>query len=176
VQLPLYGRTDDREPAVNTNQTNQTNRESERGDIGVRGFYNDRRMAIFDVRITDVDNVSSTRSRRTPEACLLNHEKEKTKRYGDACTQMRRDFVPLVFSADGLHGAQTSAAVKRLSSLLAKKWSTAYSVTCGYVRSKLALSLARSLTMCVRDPRDPTSTYLAEVPVVDAAGLAAYHL
>ena len=170
-----HSRAELNEPAAATGPAN-SNREGERGDVGVVGFYNDHRLAIFDVRITDVDGASNTRSKRSPQACLLNHEKQKFKSYGDACAQLRRDFVPLVFSADGLHGKHATAAVKRLAALLAKSWGTAYPVTCGYIRSRISLSLARSLTMCLRDPRDPTSTATAMTPVVDAASLSALHV
>ena len=149
----------------------------DRGDIGVRGFYNERRMAIFDVVITDVDSRSSTRNQKSSKASLADAEKRKIRKYGDACTQMRRDFVPLAFSADGMPGTLASAAVQRLAGFLARKWGTAYSVTCGFVRTKISLSLCRSLTMCLRDPRDPTSAISEAVaPIVDGAGLTAYHL
>ena len=136
-------------------------------------IFHDRRMTVFDVRITDTDSASSQRV--SPRVCLGRHEEEKVKKYKDACTQMRRDFVPLVFSVDGMQGSMAAAAVKRLAALLAKSWSTPYSVTCGYVRSRLSLCLVRSLTMCLRDPRDPTST-VSEPTILDGAGLQAYEL
>jgi len=163
---PIHtGRADLDEPALNAGERSQ-----ERGDIGVVGFWKQRRMCIFDVRVTHLE--ISSNMKYTVQTALKIPENEKKARYLEACEAMRRDFVPLVFSADGMFSPATLAAVKRLSQLLSEKWEAPFSVCCGYVRSRLSLCLARSLTMCLRDPRTLTSTQ-PEIPVTTAAGLQA---
>ena len=62
-----------------------------------------------------------------------------------------------MFPVDELRGAEAESATKRLSSLLASKWKRAYSEVCGFVRSRLAITLVRSASLCLRGARDPTA-------------------
>ena len=124
-----------------------------RGGISVRGFYELGKETIFDIRVSDVDAPSYVDSK--PEKVLENAEKAKKRKYAKHCHDGRKSFVPLVFSADGLRGKEASAAMKRLASLLADKWQRQYSEMCGYVRSRMAISLAHSLSHCIRGNRDP---------------------
>ena len=127
-----------------------------RGDVAARGFWRRGTTAIFDVRITDTD-APSYRG-QDPLKVLEKHEKEKKTKYLPACLQARKQFTPLVFSVDGLAGAEAKAAGKRLASQLAAKWTRAYSEMCGFVRSRLALALVRSTSLCLRGPRaDPAA-------------------
>ena len=72
--------------------------------------------------------------RVTPPAKVLEkHEREKKAKYLEPCLERQYSFTPLVFSVDGLMGQETNAAVKRLASHLASKWSQQYSVVCGYL-------------------------------------------
>ena len=148
------------EPLINTGRDNREEmRQSAeppkelRGDVSVHGFWAKGQTAIFDIRVTDVD-ARSYRSTDTKKV-LRRHEEEKKKLYNDACLARRRSFTPLVFSVDGLRGQECEAASKRLASLLAAKWSRTYSEVCGFVRSRLALSLARSASRCLRGDRNP---------------------
>ena len=63
-------------------------------------------------------------------------EKEKKDKYNKLCLERRRHSIPLVFSVDGLHGTEVTAATKRQAFLLAKKWKRVYSELVGYVRSR----------------------------------------
>ena len=86
---------------------------------------------------------------------LRQHEAKKKKKYNELCLAHRRTFTPLVFSVDGLHGPEATAATKRLASLLAKKWNRAYSELVGYDRFRLSVALVRSSSRCLRRDRDP---------------------
>jgi hypothetical protein len=104
---------------------------------------------------------------------LAKHEKEKKDKYVEHCLARRRHFTPLVFSVDGLRGAEAEAATKRLASRLAAKWKRTYSEVCGFVRSRLALTLVRTTSLCLRGARDPTAR--ASFAQWDSgAGLALY--
>jgi hypothetical protein len=88
---------------------------------------------------------------------LRQHEvkkKKKKKKYNELCLARRRTFTPLVFSVDGLHGPEATAATKRLASLLAKKCNRAYSELVRFVRFRLWVALVRSSSRCLRADRD----------------------
>jgi hypothetical protein len=104
---------------------------------------------------------------------LKIQESEKKKKYGPACEAPRRHFTPLVFSVDGLCGAEAAAAVKRLASRLAETWTRPYSEVCGYVRSRLSIALVRSANRCLRSDRNPIVRSL-QVPWETGTGLSLY--
>jgi hypothetical protein len=142
-----------------------------RGDVAAHGFWRRGATAIFDIRITDTD-AQSNRS-KPPKKVLAIQEKEKKDKYVEPCLARRRQFTPLVFSVDGLRGAEADAATKKLASLLAAKWKRTYSEVCGFVRSRLAITLVRTTSLCLRSARDPTPR--ASHAVWDSgAGLALY--
>ena len=92
-----------------------------------------------------------------PLTVLACHEKEKKKKYLDACLEHHRHFTPMVYSADGMTATETSAAHHKLASLLSKKWKRICPSVCCFVRSRMALALTRSTTICLRGCRDPTA-------------------
>ena len=123
-----------------------------RGDISVRGFWKRGATTIFDVRITDTDAPSSHGT--DPKKVLQRHENEKKDKYQAACAERRRHFTPLVFSVDGMRGAEATAASRRLASRLSAKWKRNYSDVCSFVRSRLSIALARSASQSLRGARD----------------------
>jgi hypothetical protein len=142
-----------------------------RGDVAVHGFWRRGATAIFDIRVTDTD--APTYRGMDPHKVLAKHEKEKKDKYLEHCLARRRHFTPLVFSVDGLRGTEADAASKRLASRLAAKWKRTYSEVCGFVRSRLALTLVRTTSLCLRGARDPTAR--ASHPTWDTGtGLALY--
>ena len=122
-----------------------------RADVGVRNFWSRQQTALFDVRVVDTNQPSY--ASREPSKVLKSHEQTKKKKYLEVCKETRRSFTPLVFSVDGLPSSETSAATKRLASHLSRKWGRQYSEVCGYVRSRLQLSLVRSSHVCLRGER-----------------------
>ena len=126
-----------------------------RGDVGARGFWKRGVESIFDVRIVDTDCKSHMKT--APNKVLARQEKQKKSKYLQHCLDARKTFTPLVFSIDGLMAVETTAAVKRLSSLLSTKWNRTYSEVCGFVRSRIALSLVRATSLCLRGPRSAPS-------------------
>ena len=128
-----------------------------RGDLAVHIFWTRGQTAIFDVCITDTDQLSNRNT--DPSKVLLRHKKEKKDKYGALCLARRRTFTPLVFSVDGLLGKEAAAASKRLSSSLAAKWKRSYSEVCGFVRSCLSIALIRSSSRCLKANRNPTHRF-----------------
>jgi hypothetical protein len=126
-----------------------------RGDIGVHGFWRRGAMAIFDVCVTDTN--APYHQGQDSHKILAKHKKEKKDKYVDACLARRRTFTSLVFSVDRLRGTEASAATKKLASRLSAKWKRTYSEVCGFVRSRLSITLVRTTSMCLRGSRDPTA-------------------
>lgn len=132
--------------------TSSSNVDETRGDVGVHGFWQRGRPAIFDVRITDTD--CRSHRHKAPDKVLADQEKEKKNKYLDACHERRKDFTPLVYSVDGMAGREAKAAEKRLASYLAHKWHRPYSQMVHYVKVRMALSVVRSNSLLIRGTRD----------------------
>ena len=131
------------------------------GDLAVHGFWEKERTAIFDIRITDLE--ADYQRGTSAKKVLARHEKEKKKKYLQACLSRRRHFTPLVYSVDGMCGREAIAFRKHLAAKLAEKWKCPYSEVCGYVCSRISVSLARSTSLLLRgsrqhyaDSRQPT--------------------
>ena len=70
--------------------------------------------------------------------------------YLEACLQQRRHLSPFVASVDGLLGVDATATLKRIASRLATKWRHPYSKTCGYVNSRVTITLVHATHRCLR--------------------------
>ena len=90
----------------------------------------------------------------TPEKAIEKTEKEKKYLYLQACLKRRRDFTPMVYSADGIPQAEALAAQKRLAALLSYKLKQEYSEICGFVQARMSLAIVRSNSLLLRGPRD----------------------
>ena len=60
----------------------------------------------------------------------------------------------MVYSAEGIPGAEAIAAHKRLAALLSYKLKREYSKMCGFVRARMSLEIVRSNSLLLRGPRD----------------------
>ena len=128
----------------------------DRGDLLIRNLWARGTDCIIDVRVTDLDAESNIRGE--PQKVLKRHEKEKKKKYLEACLQQRRHFSPFVVSTDGLLGREAQTLLKKLSAELAEKWGRPYSQVCGFVRARLSIAIVRATHQCVRGSRIPTSS------------------
>ena len=97
---------------------------------------------MFGILIFNLDVRSYLRM--TPEKALSKAEKENKYLYLQDCLERRRNFTPMVFSADGIPGAEALATQKRLASLLSYKLNQEYSEICGFVRARMSLAIVRS--------------------------------
>jgi hypothetical protein len=140
------------EPSINPCQNHegpgQVSTPELQGDVAVHGFWSRGTTTIFDIRVTDTD--AATYRTRDPKKVLQGQEKEKKLKYGEACREAHMHFTPLVYSVDGMEGDELTAACKRLASRLAAKWKRHYSQVCGFVRSRLAFTLVRAASRCLR--------------------------
>ena len=150
---PIIPQIHDNEGAARTsNKTNLPTPEL-RGDVAVYSFWSRGVTALFDVRVTDTDCKSNIAD--DPSKVLSRQEKEKKKKHSKACNDAHLHFTPLVFSVDGLEGSECTAACKQLASKLSAKWNCQHSQICGFVRSRMALTLVRATSRCFRGSRTP---------------------
>ena len=62
-------------------------------------------------------------------------------------------FIPVVLSAYGRYGQETSCFVSKLIEKIAEKQDTERSVVANYIRSKVSYELVRSQVECIRGSR-----------------------
>ena len=132
--------------------------EAIRGDLSVNAFWEVGRRTIFDLRITNLDN--DTNINLDPKEALVRQEREKIRKYRRRSEHNRLTFTPIVFSVDGLPGPEDERSIKNLAGRLPKKWSAPKSKICFYIRSQLAVSLARSTSRCLRWARSSTNRFI----------------
>ena len=122
------------------------------------------------MRAVNTDAMSYVR--RSPEKNLQEAERGKEKMYLEDCLQQRRHFSPFVTLVDELLGVEATATLKRISSRLATKWRQPYSKTCGYVKSRVAITLVRATHRYLCGSRVPAHRISVQRPQwEDGAGI-----
>ena len=112
---------------------------------------------------------------KSPKKFLEEAEKNKRKMYLERCLQQRRHFSPFVSSVDGLIRVEATATLKRIASCLTSKWRQSYSKTCGYVKSRIAITLVRVTHRCIIGSWVPAHKISVQRPQwEDGAGLALF--
>ena len=119
-------------------------------DVSAHGFWKQGTTAMFDILIVNHDTVSYLLM--TPEKALEKAYKEKKDLYLQACLERRRNFTPIVYSVDGIPGAEALAAQKRLAVLISYNMKREYYEMCGFVRARMSLAIVRSNSMLIRSP------------------------
>ena len=125
----------------------------QKGDLLIRDLWKNGNISVHNMRVVNTDAKSLLV--KTPEKCLQEADRAKKKMYLEACLQQRQHFSTFVASVDGLLGVEATATLKRISNRLATKWRQPYSRTCGYVNSRVAITLVRSTHRCIRVSRLP---------------------
>jgi len=136
---------------TSNNNNSSTHGEEQRGDLGVHGFHTRQMTTIFDFVITNTDGPSY--GRQPSKKVLERAEKRKKDKYLEACRERRRHFTPMAYSVDGMAGKEARAAEKRLASILASKWDRPYSEMACFVKTRMSLSIVRSISMLMRGCR-----------------------
>ena len=93
---------------------------------------------------------------KAPEKCLHEAEKGKKNMYMEDFLHKLRHFYPFVALVDEMLGVEVTATLKRIDSRLATKWKQTYSKTCGYVKSRVAITLVCATHFCIRGSHVPT--------------------
>ena len=138
-----------------------------RADISAHGFWKRGTPTMFNIRIFNL-NVGSYLC-MTPEKAIAKAEKEKNDLYLQACLERRRTFNLMVYSADGMPGAEALAAQKRLAALLSYNLKQEYSEMCGFVRAMMWLTIVRSNSLLLRRPRNKGGRIWQQPDLTDGA-------
>ena len=101
---------------------------------------------------------------KTPEKCLQEAERPKKKIYLEAYLQEHRHFSPLVASADGILDVYAAATLKKIASCLTTKWQKTSSMTCGYVKIRISITLLRAKHRCIQGSRLPENRISVQQP------------
>ena len=75
----------------------------------------------------------------------------------------------MVYSADGIPGAEALAVHKRLAALLSYKLKREYSEMGGFVRARMSLSIVSSNSLLLRGPRDKGARIRQQPELTDGA-------
>ena len=122
------------------------------------------------MRVVNTD--AKSHMAKSLEKFLQEAERGKKRMYLAACLQQRRHFSHFVASVDGLLGVEATATLKRLASRLAIKWKQPYSKTCGYVKSRIAITMVHATHFCIQGSRVPAHQISVQQPQwEDCAGL-----
>ena len=103
---------------------------------------------MFDIQIFNLD--AGSYLCMTPEKALAKAEKEKKDLYLHACLVRRRNFTPMLYSADGIPGAEALAAQNRLYALLRYKLKREYSEMYGFVQARKSLAIVGYNSLLLR--------------------------
>ena len=142
----------------------------QKGDLLICDLWHQGSGNVHDMRVVNTD--AQWHRTKDPERCLQEAEMGKKRMYLEACLQQRRKLSPFVASVDGLLGVEATATLKRLASSLSTKWKQSYSKTCGYVKSRIAITFLRATHHCIGGSRVPAHRISVQRPQwEDGAGL-----
>ena len=125
---------------------------------------------MFNIRIVNLD--AGSYLRMTPEKVLEKADKEKKDLYLQACLERRRDFTPMVYSADGIIRVEALATQMSLAGLLSYNLNWEYSEMCGFVRARMSLAIARSNSLLLRGPHEKGACIRQLLELTDGAVMA----
>ena len=121
-------------------------------DIKARGFWGREEMAFFDVRI--FNPFAKSRRNMNLDALFRKNECDKKKEYGPRIVKIEHGtFTPVVRSAYGGFGVETSKCISNLINKVADKHDLNMSVVANYIRTKLSFHLVRAQVLCIRGSR-----------------------
>ena len=148
------------------------NRDDEaRLDVAARGFWFERAMAFFDVKV--FNPFAKTYLNMKLDAAFNQNERGKKTAYNQRVIDIEHgSFSPIVLSAYGGCGRETERVVSKLIEKLAEKKDVPRSTMANYIRTKLSFELVKSQVMCLRGSRKLWSTKLdvQEAKVVQCVG------
>ena len=140
------------------------------GDLMIRNLWQRHTDSIIDLRVTDTD--AALYISRPLIKVLEQQERDKKKKYLQACLAQRRHFYPFVVSAYGMVSPEAKMVMKQLARKLALKWKCPISQTQTYVNTTLSITLARATHRCMRGSRVPACWMSFRcLPFEDGAGL-----
>ena len=124
-----------------------------KGDLLILDLWQQGTDRVHNMRVVNTD--TPTYQKKETDKCLHEAERGNKNMYMEACLQQCWHFSSFVASVDRLLGVEATATLKMLASRLATRWKQSYSKTCGYVKSRIAITLVRATHRCIRVSRVP---------------------
>ena len=93
----------------------------------------------------------------TPEKCLETAEHKKKRNSLNDLLNKLRHFTLFFASVYGLLRVEVEATLKRIIIRLTQKYQKPYSRTCGWVKSRVTITLVQATHRCIRGGRVPAS-------------------
>ena len=95
------------------------------------------------------------------EKALAKAEKEKNDLYLQACLDCGFNFTSMVYSENGIPGAEDLSAQRKLAALLSYKLKREYSEMCGFVRARMSIRIVRSNILLLSGHHNKWGAHLA---------------
>ena len=134
----------------------------QKGDLLICDLWKNGTNSVQDMHV--VNAYAKSHLAKTPEKCLQEADRAKKKMYLEAFLQLRQHFSLFIAFINGLMGVEAMAALKMIASRLATKWQQPYSVTCGYVKSRVTITLVRATHRCIQGYRVPAHKISVQRP------------
>ena len=121
-------------------------------DIVARDFWQLHEMAFVDIMV--FNPIAKSRINTSLDTVFQQQENRKKKLYNARVIQVEHgSFTPIVLSALGGFGLETSRFMAKVFEKVAEKKDLEMSVVSNYIRTKISFELVRSQVACVRGSR-----------------------
>ena len=149
------------------NQNTANVSDEARCDVSARGFWTAGQVAFLDIRV--FNPTANRYANQSPAKSYEVNEKEKKRSYNERILQVEHgSFTPIVLSATGGMGRESTKFYARLSEMIADKRNQPYSIVSSWIRRKISFALIRSIGMCIRGSRSVNHSYLLDSITQDA--------
>ena len=109
-------------------------------------------LAFFDVRV--FNPFAKTHFNTKLESAFDRNETSKKSEYNERVINIEHgSFTPVVLSAYGGFGRETSRFISALISKISERHDLQLSSVANYIRTKISFELVRSQVMCIRGSR-----------------------
>jgi len=133
-------------------------------DISSRGLWSPFERTFYDVQVIH-PNAPSYREKK-PKQLLIEKEKGKMRKYNPRALQVEKaTFTPLLYTTYGGWGPQATRYHKRLAEIMSNKTKEEYAAIMNHMRTKINMSIQRSVLMAVRGQRGRPSTFVKPLSV-----------
>ena len=132
-----------------------------RSDVKVIGFYDDLKVALFDVKIIHA-NAPSYES-KSISSILKTAENSKIREYGQRVNLIEgASFTPFVMTSNGVLGKQASMAIKVLATRISIRTKTPYAKVISLLRCDFSFALLRAAIICITGSRGSSSAHTTQ--------------
>ena len=141
-------------------------------DVAARGFWQRGEMAFFDVRVFNPFARSHMSAKL--ETVFNTNEATKKRHYNQRVIQVEHgSFTPIVLSAFGGFGKETSRFISNLVRKISDKHDLPTSTVANYVQTKISYTLIRAQVMCIRGSRTRRKIVIdtKEIEVVECTSI-----